>query len=205
MNVNISYTDLIGYAGAILIFFTFYMKTMIPLRTIAICSNIIMILYGFSLKIYPVFILHSVLLPLNISMLIQMKKLIESVREASKGEISMKWLLPYMKKETYGNGEYIFKIQEKAEYLFFIQKGKVYFPELGTEVNEGELIGEIGIFSPSRERTASAKCSGDTIAYSVPYDKVLQLYYQNPKFGFLLIQLINKRLLQDEQRRNQTG
>jgi CRP/FNR family transcriptional regulator, cyclic AMP receptor protein len=205
MNVNITYTDLIGYVGAVLIFFTFYMKTMIPLRTIAICSNCAMILYGFSVKIYPVFVLHLVLLPLNITMLIQMKKLIKNVREASKGEISMKWLLPYMKKESYNTGDYIFKIQEKAEYLFFIQKGKVNLPELGTEINEGELIGEIGIFSPSRERTASAKCLDDAIVYSIPYDKVLQLYYQNPKFGFLLIQLINKRLLQDEQRRNQTN
>ena len=176
---------------------------MIPLRTVMICANFAMILYGFFGKVYPNLILHSALLPLNITLLIQMKKLIKNVREASNGDFSVEWLLPYMKKEIYSNGDYIFKIKENAEYLFFIQKGTVLLPELNKEMNAGELIGEIGIFSPSRERTASAKCTSDATVYSIPYDKVLELYYQNPKFGFLLIQLINNRLLHDEQRRKQ--
>jgi len=203
MDINITYAEYAGYVGIILIFSALYMKTMIPLRTVMICANFAMILYGFFGKVYPNLILHSALLPLNITLLIQMKKLIKNVREASNGDFSVEWLLPYMKKEIYSNGDYIFKIKENAEYLFFIQKGTVLLPELNKEMNEGDLIGEIGIFSPSRERTASAKCVSDATVYSIPYDKVLELYYQNPKFGFLLIQLINNRLLHDEQRRKQ--
>ena len=203
MEYFVAYADYVGYFGSALIFCAFYMKTMIPLRAVAIASNITMITFGFFGKVYPMLILHSCLLPLNITMLIQMKTLIKNVKEASNGEFNMEWLLPYMKKETYTKGDYIFKIQEKAEHLFFLQKGKILLPEINREMNEGSLIGEIGIFSPHQKRTASAKCLNDVIVYSIPYNKVLELYYQNPKFGFLLIELINKRLLRDEQKCNQ--
>jgi hypothetical protein len=41
------------------------MKTMIPLRMIGICSNCMFILYGSLDGLYPVLVLHLILLPLN--------------------------------------------------------------------------------------------------------------------------------------------
>ena len=34
-----SVAEVNGYVAAVLVFMTFYMKTMIPLRTVGICSN----------------------------------------------------------------------------------------------------------------------------------------------------------------------
>jgi hypothetical protein len=42
------------------------MKDMVNLRVVAICSNIAFITYGIALNLLPVFILHVILLPLNV-------------------------------------------------------------------------------------------------------------------------------------------
>jgi CRP/FNR family cyclic AMP-dependent transcriptional regulator len=42
-----------GYLAAVLVFMTFYMKTMVPLRLIGMCSNCAFIVYGFLDGLYP--------------------------------------------------------------------------------------------------------------------------------------------------------
>ncbi|MBL7479316.1 hypothetical protein [Legionella bononiensis] len=61
-----SMIDLVGYVASSLVFATFYVKRILTLRLIAICSNIAFILYAFECNLHPIFILHSLLLPLNI-------------------------------------------------------------------------------------------------------------------------------------------
>ncbi|MBI5561987.1 MAG: hypothetical protein HY894_03910 [Deltaproteobacteria bacterium] len=75
--------------------------------------------------------------------------------------------------------------------------GKVRLAEYGVEMRQGDLIGEIGVFSMTRERTATLVCETDALLLSIADKQVLQLYYQNPKFGVYLVQLIIHRLIQD--------
>jgi hypothetical protein len=58
--------DLMGYAASALVFLTFYMKDMIPLRAAALCSNVCFLAYGLSLKLGPVVALHAALIPINL-------------------------------------------------------------------------------------------------------------------------------------------
>jgi len=57
--------DLLGYAASCAVLATFVMRTMVPLRSIAILSNILFIAFAYYQHIYPVFLLHVVLLPVN--------------------------------------------------------------------------------------------------------------------------------------------
>lgn len=66
--------DLIGYVASSLVFATFYVKNILTLRLIAIGSNVAFILYAFECHLHPVFILHSLLLPLNLYRIIELKK-----------------------------------------------------------------------------------------------------------------------------------
>jgi uncharacterized protein YjiS (DUF1127 family) len=59
-------TDLIGYIAASLVFATFCAKRMVPLRTLAIVSNICFISYGSLLELWPIVLLHSCMLPMNV-------------------------------------------------------------------------------------------------------------------------------------------
>jgi hypothetical protein len=51
--------ELAGYIASALAFLTFYMQTMIPLRVIAIASNVAFIVYGLGGRLYPILILHA--------------------------------------------------------------------------------------------------------------------------------------------------
>jgi hypothetical protein len=63
--------DVLGYAASALVFLTFYMKEMIPLRAAALCSNLCFLAYGISLKLGPVVALHAALIPINLLRLSQ--------------------------------------------------------------------------------------------------------------------------------------
>jgi hypothetical protein len=57
--------EIFGYVASILVFATFSMKTMVPLRLVALGSNVAFLIYGLGLDLKPVFILHSALLAIN--------------------------------------------------------------------------------------------------------------------------------------------
>lgn len=62
--------DVVGYIASALVFLTFYMKRMIPLRLVALCSNVAFLLYALALHLAPIAILHSALIPVNVLRLI---------------------------------------------------------------------------------------------------------------------------------------
>ncbi|MCA1455070.1 hypothetical protein I6F35_17840 [Bradyrhizobium sp. BRP22] len=64
------WVDLAGYIACSLVFLTFYMKGMIPLRLVALCSNFAFLVYAFALHLIPIMILHGALIPVNVIRLI---------------------------------------------------------------------------------------------------------------------------------------
>jgi hypothetical protein len=58
--------DLAGFAAAFTVLASFCMTTIVSLRSVAIASNILFIVYGMLGHIYPVFLLHLTLLPINL-------------------------------------------------------------------------------------------------------------------------------------------
>jgi len=63
--VVVTLFDLVGYVASALVLLAFCMRAMIPLRTVALCSNFAFLLYGFNHALMPVMLLHAVLLPVN--------------------------------------------------------------------------------------------------------------------------------------------
>jgi hypothetical protein len=59
-------TDVLGYIAAGLVFATFCAQRMALLRALAIASNVAFIGYGFLDGLWPILILHSAMLPMNI-------------------------------------------------------------------------------------------------------------------------------------------
>lgn len=64
------WVDLAGYVASSLVFLTFYMRGMVALRLVALCSNVAFLIYAFTLHLAPIVILHSALIPVNLSRLI---------------------------------------------------------------------------------------------------------------------------------------
>jgi hypothetical protein len=59
-------TDALGYVAAGLVFATFCAQRMASLRALAIASNVAFIGYGFLDSLWPILLLHSTMLPINI-------------------------------------------------------------------------------------------------------------------------------------------
>jgi hypothetical protein len=62
--------DYVGYTASFLVLLTFYMKRMVPLRIVALFSNIAFLTYGFGMHLMPVALLHCALVPVNIHRLV---------------------------------------------------------------------------------------------------------------------------------------
>ena len=195
---RIGWVDGVGYLASLLVFCAFYMKTMIPLRWVAIASNVVFIAYGIAGRVYPVFVLHVVLLPLNCLRLQQMRALIRRVREASAGDMSMEWLIPLMSHHRLEPGHVLFKKGDKANSMYLILHGSVRLVELDITLGPGTLTGEIGLFAPENRRTGTAVCESAVEIGAISDAKVLQLYYQNPAFGFSMFRLVVRRMLENE-------
>lgn len=58
--------NVLGYAASCAVLATFLMRTMVPLRLVAILSNVLFLTFGYLQHIYPVFFLHVALLPINV-------------------------------------------------------------------------------------------------------------------------------------------
>jgi CRP-like cAMP-binding protein len=185
------------------VFSSFFMKTIIPLRIVALVSNVAFIgyallglTYGVFGRVYPILVLHSCLLPLNVLRLRQVRALITAVHEASDEE-ALHALIPYMKTERTCKGDVLFRQGEPADTLYVIQTGRVVVPEIDKHLSAGELFGEVGLFASHQLRTLTAVCEEDCRLATISRDKVLELYYQNPRFGFFLIRLISGYMLRD--------
>jgi hypothetical protein len=62
-------SDVLGYAAASAVLASFLMRSMVPLRLLAILSNILFLSYGYVADIHPVLLLHAALLPINVARL----------------------------------------------------------------------------------------------------------------------------------------
>jgi multidrug resistance efflux pump len=189
--------ELAAWVASLLTFTTFYMKTMLPLRVVGILSNIAFLAFAVIEDIVPVILLHGTLLPLNIFRLHQILKLVSEMREASTGELAMDALLPFMTRRRFKAGETLFRKGDPSRDMFYVRDGVIRLEELGRTVGESDMLGEISMFSPSRQRTATAVCETDGELLRMSDDQVLRLYYQNPKFGFYLVRLITQRLVEN--------
>ena len=189
-----------GYLASALVLATFCMKTMIPLRCAAICSNVAFIVYGFYDNVYPVLILHGILLPLNIWRAIQMLRLIRRVETASKGDLSMEWLRPFMKEAQWNAGEVIFNRGDHADRLYMIITGDIHLEQIDHTIRAGDLFGEIGLFSADHKRTQTARALTDVDLLWISEGELAQICYQNPGIAFYFLKLTTNRLLANASR-----
>ncbi len=191
------WVEVLGYAASAAVLATFCMSTMIPLRILAIISNVLFCSYGYFDHLYPVLILHAVLLPVNLWRLLQFYRLVRDVRDAHREDLPIESLLPYMTARNLAAGETLIRKGEKADRLYYLSEGELEITEIGKMLQPGAMLGEIGVFAKGQERTATIVCRTDCRLYELSESKAKQLFFQNKSFGFAIMQLIINRLLEN--------
>lgn len=187
----------LGSIAAALALATVLMRSPLRLRQLAIASFTLFIVYAVWTRAWPIAAYFAILLAINVWRLRELRILTQKVQAALTGDLSMEWLRPFMTPRKFVAGEYIFRKGDPQTDVLYIVSGTVRLPEIEVTVAQGELLGEMAIFSPTMERSLSAVCVTDVESLHMPTDSVLKLYYQNPEFGLYLVRLITRRLLQD--------
>jgi CRP-like cAMP-binding protein len=65
-------------------------------------------------------------------------------------------------------------------------------------------VGELGFLTPNNQRTATVECTEAAQVLTITYERLLELYFQNPQFGYYFLVLTSKRLLQNIARADST-
>jgi CRP-like cAMP-binding protein len=94
-------------------------------------------------------------------------------------------------------GDVLVRKGDEADRMFYLTRGNVEVQELGKVVGPGSVIGEIGVFARNRARMATVVCAADCEVYELSESKAKELYYQNPSFGYAVLQIIISRLLEN--------
>ncbi|MBM1173688.1 Crp/Fnr family transcriptional regulator [Microvirga arabica] len=194
MTWSITWVEAIGWLGATLAIAGCAMKTIIPLRCIGIGANICSLIVSAYLGNIPGVVANLILLPINSVRLYQMLGLIKRVKQASKSDLSMEWLKPFMTRRTTKVGEVLFAKGDAATCMFYTISGRYRLKEMGIELVQGQVVGEMGFLSPDNTRTQTLECIEAGEVLSISYDEVRQLYFQNPQFGFYFLRLASERL-----------
>jgi hypothetical protein len=182
-----------------------FVKTMIPLRWLAVGSNLGFIVYGALFPSLPMLALHVLLLPINLFRAVEMIRLTRRVNAAAQAhDTSGLWLRPYMKRRRLKAGTVLFRKGDEADHLYMLASGRIELVEIGVELPAGRIFGEIAFFAPDHRRTLTARCIENSEVLAINESSVRQLYFQNPNFGFQVIGLVAGRLTADIQRLEQS-
>src|SRR5476651_208347 len=197
-NANIA--SMCALVGAAFYAATLMMRTMVPLRVFGIVSIAFFIAYGALAGAISTFFMYLLLLPINGVRLFQIFGLVKKARIAAQGDLSMDWLKPFMGRRKYRKGDVLFRKGQVANEMFLTVTGKFLVTEIGIELPPGRLMGELGFLTPNNKRTGTVECieSGDVL--SITYDRLLEIYFQNPEFGYFFLRLSSDRLLQNIKR-----
>jgi CRP-like cAMP-binding protein len=58
-------------------------------------------------------------------------------------------------------------------------------------------MGELGFVDPKNRRTQTVQCIEDADVLAITYEKLLELYFRNPEFGYYFLRLTTERLMQN--------
>jgi len=197
---NVNMANMLALAGSAFYVATLMMRTIVPLRVIGIISIAFFIAYGAVAGAVSTLLLYLLSLPVNIIRLRQMLSLVRKARTSAQGDLSMDWLRPYMTPRKYRKGDVLFRKGDVANEMFLTVTGKFLVTEIGIELPPGRLMGELGFVAPKNRRTQTIECieTGDVL--TITYETLLELYFQNPEFGYYLLSLTSERLLQNVSR-----
>lgn len=178
-----------------------FVRTMIPLRWLAVAGNLSFVVFGALRPQYLTLFVSAVLLPINIYRALQMMRLTRRIKAAEvTSDQSGLWLRPYMKPRKLKQGTVLFRKGDLADHLYCLVDGQIELEDIGVMLEPGKIFGEIAFFAPDKRRTHTARCVGECTVLMVDEATLKQLYFQNPSFGFHLIGLVAGRLSQDVRR-----
>jgi CRP-like cAMP-binding protein len=197
---NITLANMFALIGAFFFVATLLMQTMVPLRVANMVGCTFFATSGALSGNVANFLLYLLLLPINAVRLRQLLNLVEKARNATQGDMSKEWLKPFMTQRRYRRGDILYRKGDAAAEMTLIVTGKFLVKEIGVELPPGNLMGELGFLTPNKQRTMTIECIEDGQVLTITYERLLEIYFQNPQFGYYFLILTSQRMLENNQR-----
>jgi hypothetical protein len=194
---NITLANMFALAGAVFFVATLLTQTMVPLRVANMIGCLFFAIFGALSGAITTFLLYLLMVPINAWRLRQMLALIKTARSATQGDKSMEWLRPFMTQRNYRKGDILMKKGDAAKEMLLTVTGKFRVIEINVELPPGQLMGELGFLTPDNRRTATIECIENGHVLTITYEKLLEIYFQNPQFGYYFLVLTSQRLLEN--------
>ena len=194
---NINLANTFALVGAVFFVATLLMQTMVPLRVANMVGCTFFAAFGALSGNVSTFLMYLLLLPINAFRLRQMLKLVKKARHAAQGDMSMEWLKPFMTERSYRRGDVLFKKGDPANEMFLTVTGRFLVKEIDVELPPGRLMGELGFLTPNNRRTGTVECTEDGHVLTITYERLLEIYFQDPQFGYYFLVLTSQRLLEN--------
>lgn len=192
---QVSKIDFLGWLAAAMVLVTFYLKTMTPLRVVAIGSNVLFIFFGLLSQTLPIMVLHCLLLPLNVYRLVEIRQKRKWASRCPISELSQAMLLPLMAKDHAPPGSLLFSKGERADKVYLLLSGEIWLRHGEALVQPGQLFGLMGVFSADHRRTDTAECKTEVEFALISTARFWEVVDQHPQLGADLMQTIARRQL----------
>lgn len=197
---NITMPNLMFLVGGIFLILTFMVRTIVLMRWLTIVSIVFFLGAAALSGLVPNFLMYLLALPVNVVRLMQIRSLVKRARSSAEGTLSLDWLRPYMTPRGYEKGDLLFRKGDVADEMFLTVSGRFLVTEIGVELPADRILGELGFLSPNNIRTQSVECIESGEVLTITYEKLLEIYMENPEFGYYFLRLTSDRLLQNHAR-----
>lgn len=200
------FIETMGWLAAALTVASYAVKTMLPLRVLAILSSLVFVTYALLLSLWPMVVMELILLPFNIWRLWEILVLRRKVKAAAaRSDPDFSVLKAYGKRRTIPAGTAIFQVGDPVDQLYFIEAGTVRIDEHGVDLSRGDIFGEIAFFTDAATRTATARALDEVAVYELDETTFLRLQFQDPGFGLAVMRTVTRRLIDDAVRAAERG
>jgi CRP-like cAMP-binding protein len=102
-----------------------------------------------------------------------------------------------MSPRKYKKNDVLFEKGDVAKEMFYTVSGKFLVKEINVELPPGRIMGELGFIDPNNKRTGTVVALENSEVLTITYDRLLELYFQNPEFGYYFLRLTTERLMQN--------
>src|ERR1700733_15311010 len=194
---NITLANMFALIGAVFFVATLLTQTMVPLRVANMIGCVFFAGFGALSGTITTFLLYLLLVPINAFRLRQMLVHVNKARSATQGDTSMEWLKPFMTERKYRKGDTLMKKGDAANEMLLTVTGKFLVKEISVELPPARLMAEPAFLPPDNRRTATIECIEDGHVLTITYEKLLEIYFQNPQFGYYFLVLTSQRLLEN--------
>lgn len=185
----------LGWVAASLVLTSFYLRTMVPLRLVALFSNFAFIGYGLVASAIPILVLHTLLLPLNSVRLIQLLSLRRKTMTASVMPDLHEHLLPHMEVRSFPAGHQLFHCGAHVTRIFMVLQGEVRM--VGTEqpVLAGQLLGDAEAFAGIKTHLQTAYCATAVQAGIITADSLRFILNGQADLSHILLRALAQKLI----------